>query len=358
MKAWTLDATGSPLQLQEVPDPRLRDGGAVLRMLAVQVPAYTRVLTTGGRGGIATPTVLGVGGIGRVEEVADDVHTVRPGDVAVSTGFLQTGRVAEPEEVLLGWTGIGGRGNPSPATDGMRRVWRTGTFAERALMPASTLVALPGADRYPDTARLAFLPWLSIAAGAVERSAMAPGDRLVVTGASGQLGGATVLLALARGAGRIAVVGRNAASLDRLAALDPRVVPVRSVGDRADDAAAVLEALGGDADITIDALGPAPTADLTMAGYDALRTDGTMVLVGGVRQTLPIPYGDLMHRRITLRGSWMMSNETVFAVWRQVQAGVLDLSALEVTTAGLDDPTAVLERAESTNGLGYVALMP
>lgn len=358
MQAWTLDSTDAPLRLEEVPDPRLRGGAAVLRMLAVQVPAYTRVLTTGGRGGIATPTVLGVGGIGRVESVAEDVHTVRPGDVALCTGFLGTGRIAEPEEVLLGWTGIGGRGRATEATDAMRRVWRTGTFAERALMPGSALVALPGAERYPDLARLAFLPWLSIAAGAVERSALAPGDAVVVTGATGQLGGATVLLALARGAGRIAAVGRNAESLDRLAALDPRVRPVRSADDRTADGAAIREALEGEADVVIDALGPAPTPDPTMAGFDALRTDGTMVLVGGVRQVLPIPYDELMHRRITLRGSWMCSNETAYAVWRQVEAGVVDLSALDVTSVGLDDPDEVLGRAERTRGLGFVALVP
>lgn len=358
MKAWTLDSTGTGLRLEEVPDPQVRQGGAVLRMLAVQVPAYTRVLTTGGRGGVATPTVLGIGGIGAVEAVADDVHTVRPGEIALSTGFLATGRVADPEEVLLGWTGIGGRGTPSAATDAMRRVWRTGTFAEQALMPASTLVALPGAERYPDLARLAFLPWLTVAAGAVERSAVGPGDRVVVTGASGQLGGATVLLALARGAGTIAAVGRNASSLERLAALDPRVRPVRSVGDRAGDAAAIADAIGGDADVAVDALGPAPTPDLTMAGFDVLGLDGTMVLVGGVRRTLPIPYDELMHRRITLRGSWMASNESAFSVWRQIEAGVLDLSAVDVTTAGLDDPDAVLARAEATSGLSFVALTP
>ena len=358
MKAWTLDSLGSPLELEEVPDPQLRSGGAVLRMLAVQVPAYTRALTMGGRGGIATPTVLGIGGIGRVEAVAEDVHTVRPGELALSTGFLATGRVAEPEEVLLGWTGIGGRGHPSPATDGMRRVWRTGTFAERALMPASTLVALPGAERYRDLARLAFLPWLSIAAGAVERSGLRPGDRLVVAGASGQLGGAAVLLALARGAGTIAAVGRNAGSLARLAALDARVRPVQSVGDRTEDAAAVTKALNGDADVTIDALGPTPSADLTMAGFDVLRPDGTMVLLGGVRQTLPIPYGDLMRRRITLRGSWMTSNESIFSVWRQIEAGVLDLDPLDVSTVGLDDPATALARAEATNGLSFLALTP
>ena len=327
-------------------------------MLAVQVPAYTRALTTGARGGIATPTVLGIGGIGRVEAVADDVHTVRPGDIAMCTGFLATGRVADPEEVLLGWTGIGGRGTPSAATDAMRRVWRTGTFAEQALMPASTLVALPGAERYPDMARLAFLPWLTIAGAAVERSALSPGDRVVVTGASGQLGGATVLLALARGAGTIAAVGRNASSLKRLAALDPRVRTVRAVGDRATDAAAILKAIGGDADVTIDALGPTLTTDLTMAGFDVLRLDGTMVLVGGVRQTLPIPYDELMHRRITLRGSWMASNDTAYSIWRQVEAGLLNLNALEVSTAGLDDPDTVLAHAETTSGLAFVALLP
>lgn len=358
MKAWTLDSLGTGLQLEELPDPELRSGGAVLRMLAVQVPAYTRVLTTGGRGGIATPTVLGIGGIGRVEAVADDVHNVGLGEIVLSTGFLTTGRIADPEEVLLGWTGIGGRGLPSLATDAMRRVWRTGTFAEKALMPASTLVALPGAELYPDVARLAFLPWLTVAAGAMERSALTAGDRLVVTGASGQLGGATVLLALARGAGTIAAVGRNAASLDRLAALDPRVRSVQSTGDRAADAASITDALGGEADVTIDALGPTPTADLTMAGFDVLRLDGTMVLLGGVRQTLPIPYGELMRRRITLRGSWMASNQTAFDVWRQVSAGVLDLGAVDVTTANLDDPEDVLERAEATSGLGYVALIP
>lgn len=358
MKAWILDSTGAGLRLGQVPDPPVRDGAAVLRMLAVQVPAYTRVLVEGGRGGIATPTVVGIGGIGLVQAVADDVHTVRPGDIALCTGLLATGRVADPEEVLLGWTGIGGRGTPSAATDQMRRVWRTGTFAEQALMPASTLVALPGAERYPDQARLAFLPWLTVAGAAVERSALRPGDRVVVTGASGQLGGATVLLALARGAGTIAAVGRNASSLERLAALDPRVRAVRSVGDRAADVAAITQTIGGDADVTIDALGPAPTANLTMAGFDVLRLDGTMVLLGGVRQTLPIPYEELMHRRITLRGSWMASNETAYSIWRQVEAGVLDLSAVDVTTAGLDDPNAVLARAEATSGLSFVALIP
>lgn len=358
MKAWILEEPGSGVRLQEVADPRLRSGGAILRMLAVQVPGYTRALTEGARGGIATPTVLGIGGIGRVEAVAEDVHTVRPGDIALCTGFLSTGRIAHPEEVLLGWTGIGGRGVQTPATDAMRAVWRTGTFAERALMPGSTLVALPGADEYGDFDRLAFLPWLTVAASAVEKSELAPGGRVAVIGGSGQMGGAAVLLALARGAGSVAAIGRNTAALDRLAALDPRVQPVRSVGNRRADAEAIVAALGGEADVTLDALGPTPTADLTMAGFDALGLDGTMVLLGGVQQDLPIAYNEVMRRRITLRGSWMAASETAYAVWRQISSGVLDLRGVDVVPATLDDPATVLDRAEQTSGLSFVALRP
>ena len=146
MKAWTLDSTGGALRLDDVPNPQLRDGGAVLRMLAVQVPAYTRVLTTGGRGGIATPTVLGIGGIGRVEAVADDVHTVRSGDIALCTGFLTTGRVADPEEVLLGWTGIGGRGQRSEATgDGRPNAERSHADSQGASRAASLEASVEGA---------------------------------------------------------------------------------------------------------------------------------------------------------------------------------------------------------------------
>ncbi|QCR45082.1 hypothetical protein C1N91_07965 [Curtobacterium sp. SGAir0471] len=327
-------------------------------MLAVQVPAYTRVLVEGGRGGIATPTVLGIGGVGIVEEVADDVTTVRPGETALCTGFLRSGRVAEPEEVLLGWTGIGGRGATTATTDRMHRAWRTGTFAERTVMPGSAVLALPGAEWYPDPTKLAFLPWLSVAAGAVERSGMTAGDRVVVLGASGQMGGAAVLLALARGAGRVVAVGRDTGSLGRLAALDRRVRTVRSIGVRDEDAAAISSALEGEAEIVIDALGPTPTPDLTMAGFDSVRTDGTMVLLGGVRQPLRIPYDQLMRRRITLRGSWMCSEETAYRVWRQVQAGVIDLSALQVTTVGIDDPAAALTQAEQIRGLSIAVLTP
>ncbi|MEV6628891.1 zinc-binding dehydrogenase, partial [Amycolatopsis sp. NPDC051114] len=127
----------------------------------------------------------------------------------------------------------------------------------------------------------------------------------------------------------------------------------RLTGDRATDAAGI-----GPVDVALDALGATPTADATMAAYDSLRGRGTLVLIGGVRQELTIPYSDLMHRRLTLRGSWMSDDETVTTVWNLVRTGLLDLSAVELLTVGLDDPAAALDLAERTTGLGFVALVP
>ncbi|WP_198036982.1 zinc-binding dehydrogenase [Nocardia sp. BMG51109] len=346
----------SGLHLAEVPDPRLRGGGATLDVLAAQVPSYTDAVVSGGRGGFPTPIVLGPTGIGRVTATADDVFGVRQGDVVVATALFRSGRVAEPEEALLGWTGLGGDGRPTPTTDRMRDVWRDGLYAERALQPERTLVALPGADGYP-VERLAFLPWLGIAAEAIDRAGVRAGQVVAVVGATGQLGAAAVLVALARGAAAVVAVGRNRASLDSLAGIDPRVTPVPLTGDRGVDGRAIAAA-AGPVDAVVDTLGAVPSADPTMAGYDAIRPDGSWVLVGGVRQDLPIPYGDFMHRRLTLRGSWMCRDTTLLELWSMVRGGVIDLSHLRVRTVGLDDPAAALTAAAASHALDIVVLLP
>ncbi len=357
MKAWQMTTPESGLRLAELPDPALRGGGATLDVLAAQLPAYTESLVAGGRGGFPTPIVLGPGGIGRVTATADDVFGVRPGDVVIANGLFRSGRTARPEEALLGWTGIGGEGRATPTTDRIRAVWRDGLYAERAVQPERALVALPGAETYPAPERLAFLGWLGVAGEAVERAGVGAGQVVAVVGATGQLGAAAVLVALARGAAAVVAVGRNRGALDALAALDRRVVTVPLTGDRGADGRAIAAA-AGPVDAVIDTLGAVPSPDPTMAGYDAVRPDGTWVLVGGVRQELPLPYGDFMHRRLTLRGSWMYRKATVLALWSMIRSGVLDLSVLDVTTVGLDDPAGALAAASRSRGLGVVVLVP
>lgn len=357
MRAWVLDEEGAGVRVADVAEPQVKGGGAVLTVLAAHVPGYTGVLTTGARGMLATPLVLGPACVGRVVSVAEDVFNVAPGDVVLDTGLLLSGSVDDPEELIVGWTGIGGRGEATPTVTAMRQAWPDGTFAERTLRPASTLVRLPGAEEFGRFEHLAFLGWLALAVQALERAGQGAGDEVAVVGGSGQLGGAVVLAALARGASRVVALGRNPTSLARVAGVDARVATVTLSGQRATDTAAVL-ATGGEVDVVVDALGAAPTIDATMAGYDALRTDGTMVLLGGVRHDLPISYTDLVHRRLTLRGSWMAPPSAVQQAWRAVRSGLIDLSVLQTSTTGLEDPAAALETAAATSGLGYLVLVP
>lgn len=151
-------------------------------------------------------------------------------------------------------------------------------------------------------------------------------------------------------------VGRNRLALKRLAALDDRVVTVALSGDRAHDSAAVREA--GEPDLVLDTFGATSDAEPTLTGFDSLRPGGTLVLLGGVRHDLPLPYGHLMRRRQTVRGSWMTRPETALAVWRLVQAGLLDLNRVTVQTVGLDNPAAALALAAGSSGLDFVALVP
>ncbi|MFB9446831.1 zinc-binding dehydrogenase [Dactylosporangium vinaceum] len=350
MRAWTVASPDDDLRLRDVPEPVLRGGGVLVEVLAAHVPAYTGKVVTGHRGGLPVPLTLGPSCVGRVIEVAPDVFHVAPGDIVVDTALLDAGG---GDEILVGWVGLGGSGAGGERTDRMRAQWRDGVFAERALCAKETVVELPGADAYPDPARLAFLPWLCIAASGLHAAGPLAGRDVAVIGATGQLGGAAVLVALAEGAATVTAVGRGQAALDRLAALGPRVRTHRLTGDRATDAAGI-----GPVDVALDALGATPTPDPTLAAYDSLRGRGTLVLVGGVRQDLAIPYGDLMHRRLTVRGSWMSDNATVSTVWRLVRSGLLDLSAVELLTVGLDRPAAALDLAERTTGLGFVALVP
>ncbi|MFI5908449.1 zinc-binding dehydrogenase [Dactylosporangium sp. NPDC051541] len=350
MRAWTVATPGDALRLRDVPAPTPHGGGVLVDVLAAHVPAYTKRVVTGDRGGLPVPLILGPSCVGRVTAVAPDVFHVAPGDIVVDTALLDAGG---GDEILVGWVGLGGSGAGGERTDRMRALWRDGVFADQALCAKETVVALPGADAYPDPARLAFLPWLCIAASGLHTAGPLAGRDVAVIGATGQLGGAAVLLALAEGAATVTAVGRRRAALDRLTRLSPRVRTHRLTGDRATDAAGI-----GPVDVALDTLGATPTADATMAAYDSLRGRGTLVLVGGVRHDLTIPYGDLMHRRLTVRGSWMSDNATVSTVWNLVRSGLLDLAAIELLTVGLDDPAAALDLAERTTGLGFVALVP
>ena len=83
MRAWVLDEIGAAVRCDDVPEPVVKPGGAVIEVLAAHIPVYTNAVVNGSRGYVfPTPLVLGPACIGRVEAISDDVFNVGSGEEA------------------------------------------------------------------------------------------------------------------------------------------------------------------------------------------------------------------------------------------------------------------------------------
>ena len=253
---------------------------------------------------------------------------------------------------MIGWTGSG--------TDRSRRIqqlWRDGSFAQLAHYPARCLTVLPGAAQF-DRKMLPFLASLAIADGGLRRGGLEAGQIVVINGATGQLGGAGVLLALAHGAAKVVATGRNEQRLKTLTRIDPRIAVHVLESRREKDSKAIRKLSNGPVDLVVDYLAHTPTPDPTLAAFDTLRLGGTMVLVGGVRHQLPIPYEQIMRRQLTLRGSFMFDRKGALLAWNMVRNGAVDLSQVKAHAFDLQEIDQAIDRAMTLGGLDYALLLP
>ncbi|WP_432253230.1 zinc-binding dehydrogenase [Streptomyces sp. HNM1019] len=355
MRGVWLEQMGEPWAVQEVADREVRPGGVLVDVVAVRVPSYTRQVLTGELNyDLPVPLVPGPTCIGRVRAVADDVFGVTVGEVALCNSLYSSGEMSgSPDEILIGWTGSG-----SARSARMQHQWRHGSFAQRACYPASCVTVLPGADQWTRPELLPFLASLAIADGGLRRGGLRGGQSVIVNGATGNLGGAAVFAALARGATQVIATGRRRESLAALAELDPRVQPVVLTGDRARDGEAIRAQTDAGADLLLDVVGNTPTTDPTLACLDALRLRGTAVLVGGVRHELALPYQRIQRQQLTVTGSFMFDSATALEVWQLVRAGTIDLTRVRAHSYDLEHFDDALDTAASLSGLDYTVLLP
>lgn len=176
MKAAQRDRYGPPevVELREVERPTPSDGQVLVRVKAASVnradldglkprPGFVRVFM-----GVRAPRNPGVGtdAAGIVEEVGPGVTRLKPGDAVMGDMFIGgQGSFAEfvraPERAFL------------PIPDGM-------SFQEASTLPHSAILALQGLRRRDRTVR--------------------PGDKVLIDGASGNVGPFAVQIAKAMGA--------------------------------------------------------------------------------------------------------------------------------------------------------------
>jgi NADPH:quinone reductase-like Zn-dependent oxidoreductase len=354
MRAAWLEKIGKPLEIREVPDPEASPSGVVVRVLAVRVPSYTRKVIDGSLGyDIHPPLIPGPACIGQVESIGADVFDLAVGNVVLCNSLLSSGGgTSTPDEILIGWTGSG-----SERSRRMQQFWPNGSFAQMAHYPARCLTVLPEAEKW-DRTLLPFLASLAIADGGLRRGELESGQTVVINGATGQLGGAGVLLALAHGAARVVATGRNRDRLKTLAEIDSRILVHELQSRREKDSQAIIDLAQGPVDLAMDYLAHTPTPDPTLAAFDTLRLGGKMILVGGVRHDLPLPYGQIMRRQLTIRGSFMFDRNSALLTWNMVRSGLVDLPQVKAHAFLLEDMEQAIDRALTLGGLDYALLLP
>jgi alcohol dehydrogenase len=344
MKAAVLNAFGSPLAIETLPDPVLGTGEIIVDMVAAGVPGYAANIFNGSRNyALELPVAPGAGGIGQVRATGPDSTRLKPGDWVFCEPTIRA-RDNPADSILQGWT------YRTEAALPLHRLYHHGSYAEQMLLPTENVTPIGDIDP-SEAGRWCALSRLLVPFGGLLAGDLKAGETLVVSGATGGFGGAGVAVALAMGAATVVAAGRNERTLDDLARrFGPRVRPVRMTGEEADDRGRLIEAAAGRIDMVLDFLPREASAPQAQAAILAVGSGGRVVLMGGLRSDLALNYNVLMHREITVRGAWMYPREAVPRMVGMVRAGLIDLGQFDLTEFGLDDANAALAHAAANAG--------
>ncbi|MFH8367466.1 zinc-dependent alcohol dehydrogenase family protein [Streptomyces sp. NPDC018031] len=210
-----------------------------------------------------------------------------------------------------------------------------GVHGERVLLPRESVVRRPeGVDAV--TSAAAWLTYSTAYGGLVETAGLAPGDHVVITGASSGVGTAALQVARRQGAVPIATT-RGADKRRRLLELGAAHVITTDSEDLAGEVARITGGKG--AQVAFDAIGGPGFAALG----DALAPGGTTVL-----------YGWLDHRPAQLSMNWP---QTVHTYDNSKIVGAPDARrrVSAYLGSGLRDGTLAPVIAETFHGLDRVA---
>ncbi len=302
-RAAVLPGPGRPVELRDIPLPRLEPGEILLETLASEVCGTDVHLRHGRLAGVPYPLIPGHVSVGRILEARDADRdasgaALRPGSVV--TFFDVHGACGACHFCLVARTP-----NRCPA----RRVYGItetaaegllGGWAERIWLRAGVrTIALPEALSVDDL--IGGGCGLFTGFAAVDRAEVRLAETVVVQGI-GPVGLAAIAFARAAGAGTIVAIGEPAARRELALAMGADLaLPL----DDADRTAAVRDATGGHGpDVGIEASG-APRA--VPEGLAMIRDGGRYVVAGHYTDagTVAInPHTAINRKHVEIRGQW------------------------------------------------------
>ena len=350
MKAAVLEEFGKPLNITDVPDPRIGTAEVLVDVLATCVAPYSAEVFSGEREyPLEPPVISGAGAIGRVISFGPDATRLRAGDLVWCDPTVRSRDDAlAPDITLQGWSSAGEGGLR------LSRYFHDGPFAEQMAVPTENAIPLGDID-IADIPRWTAISALLVPYGGLLAAGLQAGETLLVSGATGNFGSAGVAVGLAMGAATVVCPGRNQTVLaDLKSRFGERVRTVALTGDAETDLAAMIAASPNPIDVVLDLLPPGAPAAIVRTAAMAVRPYGRVVLMGGVGMLggddLALPYPWLMRNSVTVRGQWMYPRTANQQMIHLIRSGVLDLSHEQVTTFGLEDVNKAVEFAAGHGG--------
>lgn len=343
MKALVLTAP-SLFEFSEFPDPLVGAAEVRIDVQACGICGSDIHGMDGRSGRRIPPIVMGHEAAGIVSELGEGVTEWEIGD-----------RVTFDSTEFCGQCDACGRGNFNLCAN--RRVLgvscadyrRHGCFAEQVVLPTRILHRIPDSLTFE---KAAFAEPVAIALHAVNLAPPLFDEPVVVIGAG--LIGLLVIQALkARGWAEVIAVDLDESRL----ALAKQLGASQTFSAKQENLATQLrEICGGDgARTAFEVVGAAAPVELAIR---SVCKGGTVVLVGNLQPSVPLPLQEVVTRQITLKGSCACAGEYPEAI-RRIEDGSIQVEPLLSATAPLADGAAWFARlANNTEGLLKVILKP
>jgi NADPH:quinone reductase-like Zn-dependent oxidoreductase len=265
MKAAVLHELGKPPRFEEFAEPIPAPGEALLHVRAASLKPVDK-------------------------QIAAGTHYASPRSLPVICGADGVGELPDGKRIFFG---------------GPRRPY--GAMAERTIAPSAFCFPLPDTI---DDATAAALPNPGVSAylSLAHRAKLAPGETVLILGATGVTGTLAVQIAKLLGAARVVAAGRNPQSLEKLRSLgaDATIQLVQSD----DNLKLSFERDAGEKgfDVVIDYVWGHPTeillAAITRPEFAAVNTETRLVQVGeSASPTISLPAAVLRSTALTILGT-------------------------------------------------------
>jgi alcohol dehydrogenase len=313
-----LKSFGTPLAIEDVPEPVLGTGEVIVDVVATRVLSYFNEVFSGARKyALDLPVIPGPGGIGRVRAIGPDATKLAVGDWVFCDPTVRSRDDASNPDITL--QGLSARDEGGMK---LQRHFRHGSFAERMRLPTENVKRL-GAITTGEATQWCALGTLLVPYGGFLVANLQAGETVLVSGATGNFGSAAVAVALAMGAACVVAPGRNETILADLA---------RRFGDRV----RTVRLSGNEA------------AMMTVRPYGRVVLMGGVGMLGGAGLELPYPW--IMRNCVAIHGAWMYPPDAATRLIALVRAGLLKLDAYQATAFDLHHVNEAVAHAAANGG--------